>query len=92
MSKLTLKQILLSEDNISKLRLWSERCHLSEAKLVRRAIQAYQPRGCASFSKIRKKLVLAMLAHIKESLASAIAVVDTTNAEIDRVLSNLAME
>lgn len=91
MSTLTRKQVLLSPDNILKLRQWSKRYHLSEAELVRRAIQAYQPDAPVSV-ECEKELVLAMLAQMKESLTSAIAVVDTTNAEVDRVLSNLAMK
>ncbi len=79
MSTLTRKQVLLSPDNILKLRQWSKIYHLSEAELVRRAIQAYQPDAPVSL-ECEKELVQAMLAQMKESLTSAIAVVYTTRS------------
>ena len=79
MSTLTRKQVLLSPDNILKLRQWSKRYHLSEAELVRRAIQAYQSDAPVSL-ECEKELVQAMLVQMKESLTSAIAVVYTTRS------------
>ena len=92
MTTLTRKQIMLSQDNLSRLQEWTKRYDLSEAELVRRAIQAYDPDEAlaASISQEQEREAEAMVEQIENALKSAIAVVDNSNNHILQTLASLA--
>ena len=91
MATLTRKQIMLSQENLSRLHEWTARYDLSEAELVRRAIQAYDPDEAvvASISQEQEREAAAMLEQIEAALKSAMAAVDDSNRQILQTLAGL---
>ena len=91
MATLTRKQIMLSQENLSRLHEWTARYDLSEAELVRRAIQAYDPDEAlvASISQEQEWEAAAMLEQIEAALKSAMAAVDDSNRQILQTLAGL---
>ena len=91
MATLTRKQIMLSQENLSRLHEWTARYDLSEAELVRRAIQAYDPDEAlvASISQEQEWEAAAMLEQIEAALKCAMAAVDDSNRQILQTLAGL---
>jgi hypothetical protein len=91
MSALSRKQLLLSQDSISRLHEWSDRYDLSEAELVRRAIQNYDPEHerAQSDSAEHEKAAEAMLEFMAKALKSAMNDVDAANARVRETLAGL---
>lgn len=92
MATLTRKQIMLSQDNLSRLHEWTDRYDLSEAELVRRAIQAYDPDQALAeaITQEQEREAEALLEQIEASLKSAMAAVDASNVQIGQTLASLA--
>lgn len=92
MATLTRKQIMLSQDNLSRLHEWTDRYDLSEAELVRRAIQAYDPDQALAdtITEEQEREAAALLEQIEASLKSAMAAVDASNVQIRQMLVSLA--
>ncbi|BES73841.1 hypothetical protein RE428_48590 (plasmid) [Marinobacter nanhaiticus D15-8W] len=91
MSALTRKQLLLSQDNLLRLHEWADRYELSEAELVRRAIQAYDPEGveAESASAEREKEAAAMLDHMEQAINAALEAVEVANTRVLQVMAGL---
>lgn len=91
MPALTRKQLLLSQDNISRLHDWSDRYDLSEAELVRRAIQEYDPEHEQAQSALaeHEKEAEVMLGHMREALKSAMKAVETADTRVRETLEGL---
>lgn len=91
MATLTRKQLLLSQDNISRLHDWSDRYGLSEAELVRRAIQKYNPEHEAAQSAVaaNEAEAVALLGHMRDALTSAIKAVEAADIRVCEALAGL---
>lgn len=91
MSALTRKQLLLSQDNLSRLHEWADRYELSEAELVRRAIQAYDPEGveAESVSAEREREAAAMLDHMEKAINAALEAVEAANTRVLQAVAGL---
>ncbi len=92
MATLTRKQMMLSQDNLTRLHEWADRYDLSEAELVRRAIQAYDPEDSQvpSMSPDQEREANALIEQIDAALKSAMAAVDDSNKQILETLAGLA--
>lgn len=92
MATLIRKQIMLSQENLSRLHGWTDRYNLSEAELVRRAIQAYDPNEAleASISQEQEREAAALLEQIESALQSAMATVDRSNIQILETLASFS--
>lgn len=92
MVALTRKQLSLSRENVSKLRAWKELYGVSEADLVRRAIQAYDPeeRPVSPTAQKQEQVAAAVLDHLTIALRSAQDSVELANTRVTETLMQLS--
>lgn len=84
--RLIRKQFLISSAQESKLKELAKEQEVSAGEIVRRAIDAFDPKG---FSPEEEKALNAMLDLVENRLDSAIAQTDKTLAVLDQVFANM---
>jgi len=90
MSKIR-KQISLNPEDVSRLHDWGDRYDLSEAELVRRAIQAYNPERDTGqeMSDDTEQELAVMFQHMEKAVNIALEKVDAAQARVSEVLEGL---
>lgn len=91
MAAFTRKQFSLSQENLSKLKEWTDRYGVSESELVRHAIQTYNPEEALGPPSPDgpKRDVAALLDHMTKALRSALESVERTNSRVTETLMDL---
>ncbi len=87
----TRKQLSLTRENVSKLRAWKDLYGVSEAELVRWAIQAYDPekKPVSPIAQEQEQDVAAVLDHISKALRSALESIESANTQITKTVMDL---
>lgn len=92
MAAFTRKRFLLSQENLSKLKEWTDRYGVSESELVRRAIVAYEPEqtlGSPTHEELERDVAVAVLNQVTTALRSARESVERSNLQVTDTLIRL---